>query len=97
MDDDRNRKLSSNEFRKGVDEYGLNFSKSEIEELFRLFDIDHSGTIDYEEFLRKLRVKDFFFLVKASVYIWIHSILFKPPMNCFRLDLVARAFAKLDR
>jgi hypothetical protein len=56
MDDDKDRKLSLDEFRKGVEEYGLNFSRSEIEELFRLIDIDRSGNIDYEEFLRKLRV-----------------------------------------
>jgi hypothetical protein len=56
MDDDRDRKLSLDEFRKGVEEYGLNFSKSEIDELFSLIDIDHNGNIDYEEFLRKLRV-----------------------------------------
>ncbi|CAF1065435.1 unnamed protein product [Adineta ricciae] len=55
MDDDKNRKLSLEEFQKGVEEYGLNFSKSEISELFRLIDADHSGSIDYEEFLRKLR------------------------------------------
>jgi Ca2+-binding EF-hand superfamily protein len=56
MDDDKNRRLSLDEFKKGVEEYGLNFSKSEIEELFRLMDADKSGHIDYEEFLRKLRV-----------------------------------------
>ena len=56
MDDDKNRKLSFEEFQKGVEEYGLNFTKSEISELFRLIDADHSGSIDYEEFLRKLRV-----------------------------------------
>jgi len=56
MDDDGNRKLNLDEFRKGVQEYGLNFSKSEIEDLFRLIDIDRNGNIDYEEFLRKLRV-----------------------------------------
>lgn len=56
MDDDKSKKLSLEEFQKGVEEYGLNFSKSEIEDLFRRIDIDHSGHIDYEEFLRKLRV-----------------------------------------
>ncbi|CAF4621044.1 unnamed protein product [Rotaria magnacalcarata] len=75
MDDDRNRKLSLDEFGKGVEEYGLNFSKTEISELFRLIDVDQSGSVDYEEFLRKLR----------------------PAMNNFRLDLIARAFAKLDK
>lgn len=65
MDDDRDRKLNVDEFRKGVEEYGLNFSRADIEELFRLFDIDHNGTIDYEEFLRRLRVC---FSSSSSVY-----------------------------
>lgn len=55
MDDNKNKKLCFDEFRKGVEEYGLNFSKTDIEELFRLMDIDKSGQIDYEEFLRRLR------------------------------------------
>ncbi|CAF1101762.1 unnamed protein product [Rotaria sordida] len=55
MDDDKNRKLSLEEFTKGVEEYGLSFSKNDIAELFRLFDTDHNGSIDYEEFLRRLR------------------------------------------
>ena len=57
MDDDKDRKLNMEEFKKGVQEYGLNFSRSEIEELFRLIDTDRSGTLDYEEFLHKLRVR----------------------------------------
>ena len=56
MDDDRNRKLSKEEFRKGVEEYGLHFTKSEIDDLFRSMDTDQSDGIDYEEFLRRLRV-----------------------------------------
>lgn len=56
MDDDKNRKLSLEEFRKGVEEYGLSFAKAEIEELFRRMDTDRNGSIDYEEFVRKLRV-----------------------------------------
>ena len=56
MDDDGNRKLSVDEFKKGVEEYGLNLSKTEIEDLFRAMDADRNGSIDYEEFLRRLRV-----------------------------------------
>jgi Ca2+-binding EF-hand superfamily protein len=56
MDDDQNRKLNLEEFKKGVEEYGLNFSKAEIEDLFHKIDADNSGTIDFDEFLRRLRV-----------------------------------------
>jgi Ca2+-binding EF-hand superfamily protein len=56
MDDDKNRKLSMEEFKKGVEEYGLSFTKVEVEDLFRAMDMDHNGSIDYEEFLRRLRV-----------------------------------------
>lgn len=56
MDDDKNRKLSVDEFKKGIDEYGLNFSKAEIEQIFRDMDTDNSGSVDFDEFLRRLRV-----------------------------------------
>ena len=56
MDDDGSRKLSIEEFGKGVGEYGLHFTKDEIAQLFHAFDTDQSGSIDYEEFLRRLRV-----------------------------------------
>jgi Ca2+-binding EF-hand superfamily protein len=56
MDDDKNRKLSLEEFKKGIDEYGLNFSKTDIEKIFRDMDLDQSGTVDFDEFLRQLRV-----------------------------------------
>ncbi len=44
------------EFKKGIEEYGLNLSKAEIEQLFRDMDTDKSGSIDFDEFLRRLRV-----------------------------------------
>lgn len=56
MDDNRNKKLEFEEFRKGITEYGLNYSKDEIKEIFNIFDKDNSGTIDFEEFLERLRV-----------------------------------------
>ena len=56
MDDDRNRKLSKDEFRKGVEEYGLHFTKTDVDNLFRSMDTDQTDTIDFEEFLRRLRV-----------------------------------------
>lgn len=56
MDDNKNRKLEFDEFRKGVNEYGLNYSKEEIKDIFDIFDKDHSGTIDFDEFLERLSV-----------------------------------------
>lgn len=56
IDDDGNKKLDYNEFKKGISEYGLNYTNDEMRELFALFDKDKSGHIDFEEFLEKLRV-----------------------------------------
>lgn len=59
MDDNKNKKLDYDEFRKGISEYGLNYSNDEMRELFNHFDKDKSGCIDFEEFLEKLRVRIF--------------------------------------
>ena len=57
MDDNRDRKLSFEEFTKGITEYGFSYTKDEMKEIFNIFDKDHSGSIDFDEFLIKLRVK----------------------------------------
>jgi Ca2+-binding EF-hand superfamily protein len=75
MDDDRNHRLELEEFSKGVTEYGLNYSKEEIKELFYEFDKDHSGAVDFDEFLEKLR----------------------PPMAKCRIELILKAYARLDK
>jgi hypothetical protein len=56
MDDDGNRKLDFNEFKKGIHDYGLNLEPEEIRELFNHFDTDKSGSLDFDEFLKALRV-----------------------------------------
>jgi len=55
MDDNNNRSLDIYEFTKAVKDYMLGFSESEIKVLFQYFDVDRSGSIDYDEFLRTLR------------------------------------------
>lgn len=56
MDDDESRSLDSREFAKGIHDYGLTeLEKDTIDELFQVFDKDGSGTIDFDEFLVKLR------------------------------------------
>nr|XP_017104216.2 calcyphosin-like protein isoform X2 [Drosophila bipectinata] len=55
MDDDGSKTLSSEEFKKGVKDMGLELSDSEIQDMFTRFDTDGSGNINMTEFLVKLR------------------------------------------
>jgi calcyphosin len=55
MDDDNSRNLDIYEFTKAVKDYMLGFSDSEIKVLFSYFDVDRSGAICYDEFIRSLR------------------------------------------
>ncbi|KAL5253979.1 hypothetical protein ACHWQZ_G013670 [Mnemiopsis leidyi] len=55
MDDDSNKKLDMSEFKKGISDYGLVLEDGEIGDLFNTIDMDRSGTIDFDEFLRHLR------------------------------------------
>jgi len=56
IDDDGNRSLSIAEFKKGCRDYGLELEPDAIQQLFRQLDRDGSGSIDFDEFLRALRV-----------------------------------------
>lgn len=55
-DDNSDKQLSKSEFLKGVKDYQANMTQAEMERLFSLFDKDNSGTLDFDEFLRGLRV-----------------------------------------
>ncbi|GFS03633.1 calcyphosin-like protein [Elysia marginata] len=56
MDDDENRSLDKKEFHKGLHDYGLvEINKEQADELFGIFDKDGSGSIDFDEFLVRLR------------------------------------------
>lgn len=56
FDDDGNRNLSREEFKKGATERGIKLEEKEMEELFAEIDKDSTGFIEYEEFLKALRV-----------------------------------------
>jgi Ca2+-binding EF-hand superfamily protein len=58
MDDDGSKSLSMAEFKKGVRECSLDLNEQELNQLFQHFDKDRSGSLDYDEFLRGLRVKN---------------------------------------
>jgi uncharacterized tellurite resistance protein B-like protein len=55
MDDDGNKSLNVNEFKKAMSEFNLHLNDDEIKQLFDYFDKDRNGTIDYEEFIQSLR------------------------------------------
>jgi Ca2+-binding EF-hand superfamily protein len=59
MDDNCNGKLSRQEFEKGMKDSGFigkdALTPDELKELFKEFDVDESGNIDYNEFLLKVR------------------------------------------
>jgi Ca2+-binding EF-hand superfamily protein len=56
MDDSSDHKLSFEEFKKGMDDYGCGYSKDECQQLFNKFDKDGSGSISFDEFLEGIRV-----------------------------------------
>lgn len=58
MDDDGSKSLNLEEFQKGLETYGLSIGKEKAKEIFTLVDKDRSGTIEFDEFLDKLRVGD---------------------------------------
>lgn len=58
MDDNRDRKLSVDEFIVGCRECRIaKMTSEELNEVFRRFDKDGTGTLDFEEFLLALRPK----------------------------------------
>jgi len=55
MDNSRDKKLDRYEFMWGLKENGHNLSPSEFERIFKYFDKNNDGKVNYDEFLRGLR------------------------------------------
>jgi Ca2+-binding EF-hand superfamily protein len=55
MDDNNSRTLDFPEFVKACHDYRLNINEQEAQSLFAAFDLDRSGEVDYDEFLRSVR------------------------------------------
>ena len=63
MDDDGSRSLDIKEFKKGLHDYGVLMEPDQIQALFNELDKDGSGSIDFDEFLRALRVSIYHVIV----------------------------------
>ena len=55
MDDNNSRSLDKYEFTTAMTDYMLGFTEGEIQKLFTYFDVDRSGDIQFDEFIRAIR------------------------------------------
>lgn len=54
-DDDGNHALNFDEFKTGLEDYGVSLTDEEVKELFDYFDKDKGGTVDIDEFIVAFR------------------------------------------
>jgi Ca2+-binding EF-hand superfamily protein len=52
IDDNNDKSLSLSEFKKAMKEMNMNLSEIELRMLFDYFDVDHNGSINFEEFIQ---------------------------------------------
>jgi len=57
MDENGNHLLDVDDFRWGLKDYGIHLSKEESQQILDRFDRDGNGQVDFNEFLRAIRVK----------------------------------------
>ncbi len=55
MDDDNDKEINYNEFTKAMKDFGLGLSDDETKILFKSFDVDNSGRLSIDEFIRGVR------------------------------------------
>jgi len=55
MDDDGNKKIDFQEFKRGLRDYGVDLEPDEITDMYSRMDRDGSGSLDFDEFLMALR------------------------------------------
>jgi len=55
MDDDNDKAINYSEFAKALNEYKLGLTEEEVRALFHEFDVDGSGKVSIDEFVRGVR------------------------------------------
>jgi Ca2+-binding EF-hand superfamily protein len=58
MDEQKTSQLDADDFRWGFIDFGYNLSKEEAEQLVNAFDKSHKGTINFDDFIKVLRVSN---------------------------------------
>ena len=56
LDDNRNRQIDGNEMMWGLKDFDIHLNEEQVKALISEFDRDGSGTVNFDEFLRALRV-----------------------------------------
>ena len=56
MDENGNKCLDVDDFRWGLKDYGITISKEEAQQIVQSFDRNGDGNVDFNEFLRALKV-----------------------------------------
>jgi Ca2+-binding EF-hand superfamily protein len=56
MDTDHSKTLELTDFKWGLKNYGLNFNVEEVKVLFKHFDKNSNGSLDFGEFISTIRV-----------------------------------------
>ena len=58
MDQKGDFKLDADDFRWGLLDFGVQITKEEAQEVLSRFDTDHSGSVNFKEFLTAIRVSN---------------------------------------
>lgn len=69
MDDNGNKCLDVDDFRWGLMDYGISITKDEAQEVLNHFDRDKNGTVNFDEFLRTLKVSYILKLILILIFI----------------------------
>ena len=86
MDLDQNKSLDARELELGLDSFGINLNKEQIQALISYFDKDGNRTIDFTEFRAALRVsKNEILILHRENLVQVVSILSRSPMISFAL------------